>query len=65
MIILSIAVGWNQSYFFEENPTWQHIKLKWGIIMAIQNKFWILVTFYLINLWLIWLLIIVMITKLS
>ncbi len=61
---LSIAMDSNQKYIFEENPTWQNSEKKRRAIMAANGKFWILVTLYLIYLMLIWLLTIVVMTKL-
>ena len=61
---LSIAMDSNQKYIFEENPTWQNSEKKRRAIMAANRKFWILVTLYLIYLMSIWLLTIVVMTKL-
>lgn len=63
MNFLSIATDLNQYHIFDENPTWQHDNVR-GIFMVAIRKFWILVTLYLISLWLIWLLTIRVMTKL-
>ena len=64
MNFLSIAMGWTQSNILEENPAWQLIKLKRRPIMGIRKKFWILVSIYLIYLLAVWMLIIIIMSKL-
>ena len=62
---LNMAMDQNQIYLFAESPTWHHYKSKGRAIMSIRKKFWILAALYLTNLWIIWLLTIMMMSKIT
>ena len=56
-----IAQGWIR---IDENSTWQVNYLKWGTIMGIPSKYWIIIAIYLFNLWCMTFLIIMVLSKL-